>query len=433
MIKDNDSMNEDTYPKVLVFSHNCFSNSGSNGRTLGNFFVGWPKDSLAQFYIYNEIPDSSVCEKYFRVTDIEVLKAFYKGERVGEVVERHNIIKNQDGKMLKNIYLKHRKKTPINYLVRNLIWNSGRWKSEEFKKWVDDFNPDVILWQVGDYEFMIEIVLKIAVERNIPVFLYNSEDYYFKDKKSISLLRFLYRFQYKRKFEKLIKYTSYTVYICDMLQETYNKRFIHKSSVLMTSTSIVPLLDKKENEAFITSYLGNLGLGRHESLIDIANSLQKIDQRFKLDVYGKIPNETVEVELKRCSGIRYMGLIPYQEVISVMQQSDLLVHAENFSDYSRWNLKHAFSTKISDSLASGTCLLVYAPENLAFVKYLSDTKSAYTVTDKNDLVESLNTLINDRELRKKYINTALKVVGARHNIFDNANKFKNLILDTLRK
>lgn len=101
-----------TYPKVLVISHNCFSTSGSNGRTLGNFFVNWPKEAIAQFFIFNEIPDSSVCENYFRVTDTEALKAFYKGSEAGRIVRNETLFKQDENSeaLLNKIYRRHRKK-----------------------------------------------------------------------------------------------------------------------------------------------------------------------------------------------------------------------------------------------------------------------------------------------------------------------------------
>jgi hypothetical protein len=433
MNKDTDLKDNTEIPKVLVFSHNCFSKSGSNGRTLGNFFTGWPKEALAQFYIFNEIPDSPVCDNYFRVTDTEALKAFYKGIRVGRNINREAVIENDEDVLLKNLYNKHRKKTSLNYLVRNVIWDSNRWRSKVFIDWVDEFNPDVILLQVGDYEFMFKIALRVAKERNIPVLLYNSEDYYFKDRKLRSPMYHLYRSRYKRQFEKLMDYVSHTVYICDLLQETYNERFHHKSTVIMTSTNMVPMQYMKENDPLVVCYLGNLGLGRHEPLIEIANSLQQIDSNLYLNVYGNIPDEVVESALRDCGGIRYMGLVSYEEVIHVMQESDLLIHGENSSEFSQWDLKHAFSTKIADSLASGTCFFVYAPGNMACTKYLKENKVACVVTNKDELKESLRNVMTDRELRQAYIDTALQVVTRRHNMNINAKGMKDIIYSMAKK
>lgn len=79
------------YPRVLVVSNNCFSDSNSNGRTLGNFFINWDKDSIAQFYIQAELPNSNVCENFYRVTDYEVLNSFLKFQKCGRKLEKEEI------------------------------------------------------------------------------------------------------------------------------------------------------------------------------------------------------------------------------------------------------------------------------------------------------------------------------------------------------
>lgn len=411
------------HPNVLVISHNCFSKKGSNGRTLGNFFINWPKESLAQFYINNEIPDSEVCDKYFRVTDIEALKAFYKGAKVGKTIVTEEVSDDEEDVTLNNLYRKHKKRSSFNYIVRNFIWDSNRWKSEEFEKWVDNFNPEIILLQLGDYAFMLRIALKLAKKRDIPIIIYNSEDYYFKDRKSLSPLYHYYRNDYKRQVKKLISYASHSIYNSDMLQHTYQDEFKHQSTVIMTSTNITPKEDTEPNSTFVVSYLGNLGVGRHESLIAIAETLHELQSDIYLDVYGRVLNEEVEKALLSCTGIRLKGFVSYDEVIKVMKSSDLLVHAENFSDFYQWDLKHAFSTKIADSLASGTCFFVYAPENIAFVEYLKCNKAACVVTKPELLKENLHEIINNKELRQHFIAKALRLAKINHNKDKNKENF----------
>ncbi|MBV7508969.1 hypothetical protein KW850_27585 [Bacillus sp. sid0103] len=422
------------YPRVLIISHNCLSTSGSNGRTLANFFDGWPIEKLAQFYIYNEIPDSSVCNNYFRVLDTEALRAFIKREKVGQKVNPNStVVPDNKEKSMNNLYQKHRKRNSLNYIARNLIWNSKRWKSDKFTQWVDNFQPELIVLQVGDYEFMYKIALDIANGRNIPLVLYNSEDYYFKDRKYLSPLYHYYRYRYKKRFERVISYASHSIYNCDILQETYNKRFVHPSTVIMTSTDIVPLQNKKKNITPIVSYLGNLGVGRHEPLIEIANALQQINPEILLDIYGKTPNLEVKSAFEKCKGIQYRGLVPYEEVVQVMHNSDLLVHIENFSEFYKWDLKHAFSTKIADSLGSGTCLLMYGPGGLACTQYLVQTNAACVVTEQSKLKSQLAKLLADESLRNSYKSKALKIIGERHDAKSNQEKFHGLLCKIMRE
>ena len=419
-------------PNILVVSHNCFSKSGSNGRTLANFFLNWPKDSLAQFYISNEVPDSEVCEKYFRVTDIEALKAVYKGIKPLGAIKREENSNLNENVSFQKIYKKHRNRKSFNYIARNFVWDSNRWRSKYFEEWVDNFNPDIIVLQLGDYAFMLRIALKLAEKKRIPLVVYNSEDYFFKDIKSISPLYQYYRSDYKKQVRKLISYASCSVYNSNMLQQTYQNEFEHKSTVIMTSSDIIPVKNKEINSHIIVSYLGSLEVGRHVPLIEIAEILHNLDPNAYLDIYGKIPNKEVEAALNSCSGIRFKGFVSYDEVVEIIKISDLLVHAENFSEYSQWDLKHSFSTKIADYLASGNCFFVYAPKNMACVRYLMEKKAACIVTNKENLKDSLKSIIHDKDLRQSYIENALLTVKDNHSADYNADKFNNLLINIIK-
>lgn len=428
------------YPKVLAIGHNCFSKEGSNGRTLANLFTNWPTDSLAQFYISNEIPNSYVCNNYYRVKDIEALKAFFGKKTVGGRIntadkKSKNIQDNNEKKkkssLIDSLYKRFRKRSPIKYIIRNKIWDSNKWKSDDFYSWIDDFNPDVILVVMGDYAFMLRIALSIAKKRNIPLVIYNSEDFYFKGIKSKSPIYNFYRKDYETTVREVISYSSYSIYNSEMLQDTYSKEFDYESTVIMNATDLKPLENKKENKPLVVSYLGSLGVGRHESLIKVANELNKLDSNIYLNVYGEIRYEEVEKALKSCSSIKLKGFVPYNEVVRVMRTSDLLVHVESFNDYYKEYVKHGFSTKIADSLASGTCLFVFAPSSIAFVKYLQKTDAAYVVTDEKKLEKSIKEIIENKELRLAYEKKGYEVALKNHSLSNNAEKFEKIMTSLL--
>ena len=72
--------------RTLVISNACFSDEGSNGRTLKSLFRGTDKDKLAQFFVYGK-PDFGVCKKYYRVGDKEALKSIFPFVKMNGVVE----------------------------------------------------------------------------------------------------------------------------------------------------------------------------------------------------------------------------------------------------------------------------------------------------------------------------------------------------------
>ena len=417
----------DMDPRVLIISNDCISNVTSNGRTLRNFLQGWDRDKLAQFCIHNVFPDFETCSQYFCVSDQDALRAFKTGKSAsGEMIlaKEHNT-GAQTG---------HNKRNALTMMIRNLVWDSMRWAGENFFRWVDTFAPELILLQAGDCSFMLKLARKLSVRYHIPLVIYNSEAYYFKDFDyfcSNGIEKFFYPMflkQFRFQFRKTIQQADMSIYCCDKLKNDYDTEFELPSTVIYTATQMKPLPKKHCGKSLTVSYLGNLGVGRHEGLIEIANALQMISPDYYLDVYGKIPNSYVEEAFKQCEGIRYKGFVNYDEVIRIQQTSDILVHTENFSEFYRKDLKYAFSTKIADSMASGVCFVLYAPAEMACAEYLTDNSAAHLIDSKEKLLPVLKKLIEDEEERSKYLQNAQDLVKRNHNSEINAKRFKELLI-----
>lgn len=401
-------------PKVLVISNNCFSKTDSNGRTLGGFFNGYPIDKLAQFYINKGINDFSVCNNYFTVSDSEALKSLYKKGRYGKIVNCDDNTNKQVNTVVTN---KKSKKNPLTMLLRNFAWNMRKWWGEEFTNWVESFLPNLVLLQSGDSAFMVKLATDIAKKYNLPLVIYNSENYYFKNKNFMknsgiwSLFYPLFISNYRSQFKKMINYASLSIYNTEDLKCLYDNKFNTSSLSIYTSTDVVKKDNLSVNNTPIVSYLGNLGVGRHKSLIELANALQSINENYKLNVYGKFPSEDIKNEMLACKGINYAGFVSYDKVVDVMAKSDLLVHVENFDSYYVEDLKYAFSTKIADSLACGTPFLIYAPNSLTETKFNLDNESAFCVTDKNLLKVEIEKALFNEDLRQKQVENAIKTTN----------------------
>lgn len=418
------------FPRVLVISNSCISQSDSNGRTLRNFLVGWDRDCLAQFYTNPGQQDFTVCHNYYNITDAQALNALIKGRKYdGRVSEPYVAPKTSGGST---------KKTGRNALtmsIRNFVWNTKRWRGAQFAAWVDEFSPELILLQAGDCSFMLKLALELSKTYNAPLVVYNSECYYFKKfdyfkAKGLAHLYYpLFRFGFCRQFKKLMKHASQTVYNCEMLQREYDKAFGAPSVTVYTASEVTPVEASAENATFVTSYLGNLGVGRHEGLVQIAKALQRISPELYLDVYGKIPNEEVRAAFDGCEGIRYRGFVSYEDVVRIIGESDLLVHTENFSGFYRKDLQYAFSTKIADSLASGTPFLLYAPEEMACTEYLKKTEAAHLATNEEELFATLAAIVGDRTLCRSHVSRALEVARTNHSAERNKEAFQRVLMN----
>ena len=416
------------YPRVLIVSNECLSQSNSNGRTLRNFLLGWPAERLAQFYLHGNAPDRAACGRYFRVTDGQALRAFLGRGPAGGVVP---VLEGAPAPAARTVGKKP-SRTALTMLMRELVWSSRRWSGGRFEAWVEEFAPQLVLLQAGDCAFLLRLAEEMAREYQIPLVIYNSEAYYFKtfdyfrSKGPAHWCYPLFHRLFCRQFERTLRAAACSIYINQTLKEDYDRAFGLPSHVAYTATELRPGKGDKSG-GFTVSYLGNLGVGRHEPLCEIARALQEISPEFFLDVYGRIPNETVQQAFDRCPGIRLRGFVSYERVVEVMQTSDLLVHAENFSAFSRADLKYAFSTKIADSLASGTCFLLYAPEELACSRYLRENETAYTVSDPQTLRQTLRLLVEEPGARGCYLERAAELVERNHRAQACARNFQDIL------
>lgn len=408
--------------RVLILGNHCLSQNDNNGRTLSNLLLGYPKEKLAQFCLLDGAPDFERCERFFVVSDREAVDAMVRFRRVGRRLTEADAAKLiAPRRSVKN-------RNALTMLLREAVWRSGRWRRGGFREFVEEFSPEVLLLQAGDCAFMLRLARKLSKEYRIPLVIYNSEGYYFKDydyfrAKGIAHLCFpLFRRMLRGEFRRTMRAASCAVYLCDELKAAYDAEFDCPSETIYTATQLQPS-DKPLTGPLSAVYLGNLGLCRHESLIELAEALQRVEPGALLHIYGRAPNDAVEQALRSCGAIRLHGFVPYDEVRRVMAEAPLLVHAENFSAFYRKDLEYAFSTKIADCLASGSCFLLYAPPELAVTKYLLETESAYVATDKARLETCLRLLHERPEARGRYLERAGAVAAENHNAAKNAARF----------
>ncbi len=420
-------MNKGNFPRVLVISMNAFSyGNTNNGKVLSQYFSEWDPDCLAQFFVANETPDFPVCRRYYRVTDKQAMRSFVTGKRYGETVTAVTESAAPDSAAGKGA------RSPLKRLIRDTVWNARRWWGKDFDRWIDDFAPEIVLVMVGGSSFIPNIALRIAKKRRLPLVIYNTESYYFdRPQKGDGLLYRLYRAESNRAFRKLMAYSSHEIYLNDALNQLYETAFGKRGTVIYQSTTVKPS-PRPLNDPPIFSYAGNLGLKRHRSLIEIARALQSISSDYALDVYGGADDTTTN-ELNMEAGIRFHSRVPYEQVVRVIENSDFLLHTESFDPTVYEKLRTAFTAKIGDSLASGRCFVVYAPEPLACVEYLKRHDCACVITDPDTLHERLSQLINDEPLQQRYIQNALATASRNHNTVCNAETMREILYDEVMK
>lgn len=420
--------------KILIISNNCLSTSNSNGRTIFNLVSNLKDSQIANFYIYDELPELDEFTNFYRVRDVDALKAFTSFKKVGQKIHSKKTINSSLGpidetksKNTKNL------KNPLGSIGREIVWKTPRWRTDEFKAWTDEFNPDVILIQAGDAPFLFKIARKISKKRKIPLVIHNCEDYYFKKYNYMSnrhgCFYPLFRHILKKEVKKVIKYSSVCIYNSEQLKVAYEKEIAHKAVTLMNSSSFDVSKERKIEQIKNVVYLGNLGLGRLQSLIEIGQVLN--EHNLRLHIYGPADQET-EKNISEHHFLKYEGLVSYERVREIILESDLVVHAESFDDYMIKDLKHALSTKISDYLSSGTPFFMYAPKGLVSTTYLYNEIPDYVATNKVDLVLKLNDII-EGNVQYPFLAIVKPLVDKNHSLKNNQIKFDTLLIDAIKE
>lgn len=407
--------------RVLVISHTVFCQTSNMGRTLSAFFQGFNADDIAQFYIHSEVPtDDKICKNYYRITDMEVVKSIFSLKEYGEILQEKDICNGlsssrTDTGMIGNIYQRGRKRTPLIYLLRNTYWKMGHWYTKKLKKWIADFNPDVIFLASGDYSFIYRVAYRIAEDFQKPLVVSCYDDFYLNNKNSNSALGRWEHGKFMKVVSKTMAKAQSIVCICDSMAEKYEELFKKKCYTLYTACSQDKINFKEDSQRI--AYFGNLGYGRDVQLIELGKALLNccFEKKLYIDVYSGERRKEITENLHEGNGLRFHGHISAEEMREIMSECMAVIHTESFDTEIVECVKFSVSTKIAESLAIGPCLIAYGPMGIASMDYLIKNRAAYAITSPDKLVSGLKEVISNASLRQEIVYRARKLANENHN------------------
>ncbi len=420
------------YKSVLIISHTCFSDTDSMGSTLASYFSEYPIEKVAQFYIKDMQPNVPFCKNFFCVTDKDVLHGLIKPWRkpIGRAFTIFDLDDNKEKKTFAEVdsYAKYCNRHR-NLLIRNLVWSTKIWYNQKLKNWIDEIKPELILVQPGDFAYLLDMAVLLSKKLNVPLFVHQSESYYLKAYESNNLFYRIYRRDFKRAYEKLMKNTKAVIYLCDALKRDYDKYFSCKSYTIMKSTQIEPKKknDKETSDTYKFIYAGNLGekVGRAEPLLKMGIAIKELG--YHIDVFSASEGEHLK-ELTIENGIKMHSAVSYDLLQQKIKESDFVLHMENQNEENIIDLQYAFSTKIADMLASGCCPIIFGSERIASIKYFKDTNTGLVIENECDLYSKIKEVIENKSLRESYIENALNQAKKYHNPEVNAELFAEILV-----
>lgn len=401
------------YPRVLIISHNALSMTNNMGKTLVSYFRSFPKDHLAQLYFHEGVPHSNICSNYYSFSDKDALKSVINRFCRGTIYRDIEFDESSSSIITGALYTAGKTKNPIVSYARDFIWRISHWKNKQMINWIREFSPEVIFYASGDYCFSYRIARYLSNLLNLPLVTCCFDDFYlycaYENK--------IFGKAYYNHFLKVAKNTIYKseklFTVNDLMSKEYEKFFGKKSSVLYTAANISETETQYESKHSI-NYIGGLALNRQIPIVEIGRLMKSgIDGlEDHINVYSAESRKEILDVLVESNGIKYKGSIGPIEVRKVIEDSLAVIHVESFDNNNRSRTRLSLSTKIAESLGSGTILIAYGPSELASMQYLRENNVAIVADNITDLKKKIcETLIQEdkyNEMVERALNLARK-------------------------
>lgn len=431
-------------PKVLILGQ-PFNNDTGGGITLSNLFAGWDREKVAvacSGYLLNDI-DTTICNTYYQLGHKEkkwvfpfnlIRKKYPSGLASFGDKKIYNLAK-KNPKLRVRLVNKYVNPT-LDFLgLNHVIFRTDL--SDDFKSFLDDYNPDVIYAQASSRDGVL-FCSKVAAYLKKPFIFHMMDDW-----PSTIVDKILFKSYWEKKIDgelkALLANTDLLLTICDEMSNEYLRRYGMTSKAFHNP---IDLQFWKQNqrteyslpEAPVLLYAGRVGLGIQKSLINIAKAIGQVNKELDLRIQFVLQTAEKPSWTEEFPHVLHRSFVAYNELPRMFSAADFLILPYDFSRKSIKYIQFSMPTKASEYMASGTPIIVFAPEATAIAKYALDYGWADVVTenDTSKLAEALKNLVMNEEYRRKIAETANAVAESRHRADQVTEAFRAEICSLVR-
>lgn len=388
--------------KILTISSASWNDTNAVGNTLSNWFGGGGYE-LYSIYTREEEPQNDHCYNYYQISIRDILCHLFCPWEIGKVY--NNITQSKNNKN-DNMTEKRIIASIHGVLRKILLWgvdilySSKIWLNKKIKNYLREVNPDIVFCFAITDAFRYYLVHYIKNNMNAKIVLFIADDVYSQAENSMLLGN-----TYKRRYKKLFQMVDKVYGASELLCKEYSERFKIKVTPLYKGCSFTTPHEDINTPLKIV-YAGNLLYGRDKSLSVLANAISNVNKdgiKVKLEIYSPT---IVNDEAKKCLNVKdsscLCGVKPYSEIVNIMRNADIVLHVESFEQKQIEAVRLSFSTKISDCMQAGTCMMVIGPKGIASVEYPRTIEGVYIVDDLNCIENVLRDIVNNpKELMKR--------------------------------
>lgn len=416
--------------KILVFTVAAW-NSKVGANSWATLLESYDSSNIANLCIRDEVPDSRVASRYFSISENKIIKSVFKrGLQTGREIEpcaTEEEKSNLDAHNARYRKMKQKRRSSM-LLARELIWKLGKWKTKELDAFLDDFQPDIILHSMEGYIHLNRII-EYAIKRTGARAIGYVWDDNFTYKQSNKLGYKIYRFFQRGSLKRLAKKTSDFFAITPMTKREADAFFGISCHLLTKPLYKNPVVSYGEIGAPIRLlYTGNLYIGRDQSLLKVVNAIKAMPKgRFLIDAYINSPMDAewlAQIDPEIC---RIHAPIPQSEVFQKQREADVLLFLEDIDGPDARVARLSFSTKITDYLSAGKCILAVGNGDTAPLQYFIENNAALVCVCESDIAKALERVSDSPELLLQLAQNAAEAGQKNHNKEDIQNVFDSVI------
>ncbi len=292
-------------------------------------------------------------------------------------------------------------------LALEIIWRLNLWKTRELDCFLEESNPDVIFAIVSSTIYYNRIVRYVTQILRKKLILFFVDDSYSYQAIQITPINILHRFFLRNVIDQMVSLSKHILVISPLMKQEFDNLF-KTHCILITKGANIGEVSIKTNvhNPLRLLYVGNLNYGRKNTIIEIAKTVKKLNEQntnIVLKIYSLSHLSKKEIfKLNSYGQICFHSPIPYQDIMQVQSQSDILLYIESFRKKYYKITRLSFSTKLTDYLNSGKVIMAIGPNEIASIAYLKSQGAAITISHSSQILPVLGQVLSNPMMLNTY-------------------------------
>ncbi len=416
--------------RILIISRTPWNEENSFGNSYSNIFGDIDCFEYANLYCDIGTPKNNIVHKYFSIDEKKLVKNLInKNHKSGEAFELNceknltSTFEKPTSKQIKIVNFFKKNRNLLFFWIRDLIWLTGRWKSKELKKFIDDFKPDLIFSPIYYWPYMNRIGLFVKKYSKKNMLGYISDDNYTLKQFSLNPFFWLDRLWKRRIVKMAVDECEILYVISDIQKKDYDICFKKDCKILYKGGKfdVKPKIKPISKREIVFLYSGNIGDSRYKNLALLGKAIDNHKNKNGIKIIFKIYTATpltskMKKSFDSLKNTILCNPVSSKEIKKIQQESDVLIHTEPFNLKKRLLVRHSFSTKVVDYFQASRCIFAIGHQDIASIKYLKDNNAAIIATNQKDIENRLKVIIKDPQLISRYADNAWDCGKKNHNL-----------------